>query len=216
MIMALAAGSLMAQEGPRVDARIQLFVEMSRPAQIVVAQNPGDVKDQPGSQTGVGFRFLGEIASLPNWYYELGGMFDAFSKFSLNNGSANLTDVKVTDSYWSVGAAYLWKVGESNSFGLHLEGRGEYLRLQGEAIVGTTDVQTDSSTTYLRPWVRASFDHTFTGVGAEIHPFIGLDGSLALLRTSQTRVPDFTSADDRTVRALAPRYSAAIYGGLRF
>ena len=106
VIMALAAGSLMAQEAPRVDARIQLFAELSRPAQIVVAQTPGDVKDQPGNQTGIGVRFLGEIASAPNWYYEVGGMFDASSKFRLSNGSADLTDVKVTDSYWSVGAAY--------------------------------------------------------------------------------------------------------------
>ena len=35
------------------------------------------VSSQPNRQTGIGFRFLGEIAPAPNFYYELGGMFDA-------------------------------------------------------------------------------------------------------------------------------------------
>jgi len=215
MFMALATGSLLAQDAPRVESRIQLFAELSRPAQIVVAQTPGDVKDQPDNQIGLGLRFLGEIASAPGWYYEVGGMLDASSKFSLNTTGANLTDVKVTDSYWCIGAAWMKKFSEANTLGLHLEGRGEYLRIQGEAIT-STDVQTDASTTYLRPWLRASFDHTFTGVGVDKHPYIGVDGGAALVRTSQTRVPDFSQYDDRNLRALAPRFSVGVYAGMRF
>ena len=223
LIMALAAGALGAQDAPKLDQRIQVFAELTRPSQITVATNP-TLNDQPSRQTGVGIRFQGEIASAPNWYYELGGMFDATSYFTLSGvlpdgvTTLDLTDAKFTDSYWSLGMAYLSKPNENLSLGAHLEGRGEYLRLQG-GVAGTNfnpPVQLDHSTTYLRPWVRGSVDYTFTGVGSSAHPYLGLEGCLAVLKTSQTRVPDFTNLDDRTVKALAPKYSAAVYAGIRF
>ena len=105
LIMVLAAGALSAEDSPALDARIQMFVEQSRPAQVVVTQTPGVFKDQPGNQTGVGFRFMGELASAPGFYYELGGKLDSSSNFSSNSTIINLTDVKVTDNYWSLGAA---------------------------------------------------------------------------------------------------------------
>jgi len=223
LILALAAGTLAAQEAPpNLDRRVQMFAEMSWPTKITVSQTFGTT-DQPQSQYGIGFRFLGEVASAQNWYYEVGGMLDATSYFSFNgslpDGSTlNLTDMKFTDSYWSVGAAYIAKPNENISYGLHLEARGEYLRLQGGAAVSGVIYQQDHSTTYLRPWVRGSVDYTFTGVGKDAHPYLGFDGCLAVLRTSQTREPDFTNnnMDDRTVKALAPKYSVAVYGGIRF
>jgi hypothetical protein len=224
LTLALATGTLLAQEAPRLDARFQAFAEMSWPTSIVVAQAPNSVSNAPGSQTGIGFRFLGELASAQNFYYELGGMFDATSYFTLSGvlpdgvTTLDLTDAKFTDSYWSLGMAYLSKPNENLSLGAHLEGRGEYLRLQG-GVAGTNfnpPVQLDHSTTYLRPWVRGSVDYTFTGVGSSAHPYLGLEGCLAVLKTSQTRVPDFTNLDDRTVKALAPKYSAAVYAGIRF
>jgi hypothetical protein len=224
VIVTLATGALGAQEAPALDGRIQIFAEMYRPAQITVATPPGSsaVKDQPNRQTGVGFRFMGELASAPNWYYELGGMFDASSYFTYTGSPAtgttlDLTDVKVTDSYWSLGAAYMAKFGEHMTLGGHLEGRGEYLRIQGTAVGNTIGTQQqDLSTTYLRPWVRASFDYTFSSIGTNQHPFIGVDGSFALLRTSQTVTPVFSNFDNRNLKALAPRAAGAIYAGLRF
>jgi hypothetical protein len=218
LILALAAGSLAAQDAV-TDRRLQLFLEYSAPTEITMA--PG-TKDKPKAQTGVGFRFLGEIAGAPGLYYELGGMFDSSSTFRFNGttsgGTLDLTNAKLTNSYWSVGAAYLWKLGASGSFGLHLEGRGEFLRLQGEAAgtyLATTPQSLDHSTTYLRPWLRASADVTFAA-GKPVRPFVGLDGSFALLKTGQTRVPDYTDLDDRTVKSLAPRYSGSVYAGVRF
>ena len=217
LMITLAAGALAAQDAPKLDGRIQLFAELYRPAQIVVAQSPGDIKDQPGRQTGVGLRFMGEVASHPGWYYELGGMLDASSTFSISMpGVIDLTDVKVTDSYWSLGAAYMGRIGEHLTLGAHLEGRGEYLRVQGEAQVNNTSYQVDQETTYLRPWIRGSADYTFTSIGKENHPYIGLEAAYAITRTSQTRPADFTNMDNRTLDSMAPRASAALYAGIRF
>ena len=223
LILAVASGALAAQEAPRLDGRFQVFAEMSRPAEILVATpSPApNVEAQPKRQTGGGFRFLGELSSAPGFYYELGGMFDASSYFTysgaVNGNLVDMTNAKVTDSYWSLGAAWLHKFNDNLTLGAHLEGRGEYLRLQGEIDISGTFYQLDHSTTYLRPWLRGSLDYTFTGIGKDKHPYVGLDGSLALLRTSQNgNAPDFSNIDDRTVRALAPRAAGALYVGIRF
>ena len=215
LIMALAAGALGAQEAPKLDQRIQAFVELTRPSQITVATSP-TIDDQPGSTTGVGIRFQGELASAPGWFYELGGMFDASSTFAHSGPSLDLTDVKVTNSYWMLGAGYLGRVNAASTWGAHLEARGEYLRIQGGAVVNGTTYQVSQGNTYLRPWVRGSYDYTFLGIGTNKHPFIGVEGSFALLRTSQSRTPDFSNTDNRTLRSLAPRASADLYVGMRF
>lgn len=220
LILALAAGTLAAQESDSLDKRFQAFLEYNKPTEVNVTP---DVKDKPKGQTGIGFRFLGEIAGAPGWYYEVGGMFDSSSTFSFNGTSAALggtldvSNVKLSNSYWSVGAGYLWKAGQNGSVGLHLEGRGEFLRLQGFAtgtglVVSPTTF--DHSTTYLRPWVRASADYTFAS-GKPVRPFLGLDGSFALLKTTQTELP-LNRVDDRMVRSLAPRFGGSVYAGLRF
>ena len=219
LIMALAAGALGAQEAPNLDGRIQLFAEMSRPTQITL-QAP-DLQDQPKRATGFGVRFMGEVASAPGWYYELGGMFDADSHFTFNGTTSpgntlDMTDVKFTTSYWSLGAAYMGKVSDKLTWGLHLEARGEYLRIQGEAVKNGAAFPQDQATTYLRPWLRGSFDYTFTNIGATKHPYVGLEGSFAILKTYQTQAPDLANFDNRNLKALAPRASAALYAGLRF
>jgi len=223
LIMVLAAGTLSAQEASALDARIQVFVERYRPAQLVVDQSPGQTLDQAGWQNGVGVRFLGEIASAPGFYFEAGGMMDASSRFAFNGTVADgtslkLTDVKVTERYWSLGAAYLARFGAGASLGVHLEGRGETLSLQGQVVSGrlANPVAQSSTTTYLRPWLRGSADYTFSHIGASAHPYLGVDGSLALVRTSQTQAPDFTAMDNRTLRSLAPKFALALYTGLRF
>jgi len=216
LIMALATGSLGAQGAPALDGRIQVFVQPQRPSTIVVAQVPNDLTDQPKTQTGVGVRFMGELASFPGFYYELGGMFDAASKFTLSGPLGSLTGAKFTESYWSLGAAYMVKLAETTTLGVHLEARGEALRLSGQAVVGNVSTPLGQSTTYLRPWVRGSADYTFTGIGAAVHPFIGIDGAVAVTRTSQTQVPSLGSFDDRNLRSLAPETAASLYAGIRF
>jgi hypothetical protein len=216
LIMALALSPLAAQEGPRLDGRIQVFAELSRPAEIVLA--PG-LNDQAKRQTGIGVRFMGELASHQGWYYELGGMFDTSSKFTINDGSlVDLTGVKVSESYWALGGAYMGKVGDSLTWGAHLEGRGEYLNISGPAVVGGTTYPLYQSTTYLRPWVRGSFDYTFAGIGAKMHPYIGVEGNYAITRTTQTELPtnNLPTVDNRTLKSMAPRATAALYAGIRF
>jgi len=216
LIMTLAAGALAAADAPKLDGRVQVFAEIYRPAQINVAAG---VDDQPKMQTGVGLRFLGEVASFPGFYYELGGMLDGSSNFTVNNGSTNLTDLKVTDSYWALGAAYLARFGERLTLGAHLEGRGEYLRIQGEAVTPTASpspAQVSQSTTYLRPWVRGSADYTFAGIGRDLHPYLGVEVAYAITKTYQTRTPDFNNMDNRTLNSLAPKASASLYAGIRF
>ena len=221
LIMGLAAGALGAQEAPKLDGRVQLFAEISRPAQITVAQpSPApDIKDQPKRLTGLGIRFLGEVAAHPGWYYELGGMFNSSSKFTFqgqtSTGSFDLTNIKFTESYWSLGAAYMAGIGENLTWGAHLEGRGEYLRTNGQAEYQGTLYDESKATTYLRPWVRGSFDYTFSGIGREQHPFIGLDASYALTQTTQFN-GNILTLDNRTLKSMAPRASAALYAGIRF
>lgn len=217
LIMALAAGSLGAQDAAALDGRFQVFVQQDRPSSIVIAQTPGNVTDQPKVQTGVGVRFMGELASAPGFYYELGGMLDAVSYFTFNDGAVgNLSNVKFTESYWSLGAAYMAKFGEATTLGVHVEGRGESLRVQGNAVIAGTTTSLDQGTTYLRPWVRGSADYTFTGIGTRVHPFIGLDGAFAVTKTSQTQVPSPGTFDNRNLCSLAPKYSYSAYAGLRF
>jgi hypothetical protein len=214
--MTLAAGALVAQDAPKLDGRVQVFAELSRPAQIVVAQPSGYLYDQPSRQTGFGLRFMGELASHPGFYYEVGGKFDSSSNFSINTSNVNLTAVQVTDSYWSLGAAYMGQIGDHLTLGGHLEGRGEHLVVSGQAVVNGNALSVNQGTTYLRPWVRGSADYTFTSIGQNNHPYLGVEGSYAITRTSQTVVPDFSNMDNRNLCSLAPRASAALYAGIRF
>ncbi len=226
LILALAAGSLAAQDVSKLDARVQLFTETMFPCSIQFGTSPDVLSAKPGYQNGLGIRFLGEISSAPGFYYEVGGMLDATSYFSFNGAfsdgtTLNLSNLKFTESYLALGAAYLWKNSERWTWGLHLEARGEALRLQGPAqgtsFNGGVAVPVDQETTYLRPWVRGSADYTFAGVGKDVHPFIGIEGNLALLRTAQAQtLTDFTNVDNRNVKAMAPKFSGAFYAGLRF
>jgi len=214
LILALAAGALGAQDAPKLDGRIQLFAELTRPAEITVALP--DVKDQPKRQTGLGLRFLGEVSSYPGWYYEFGGMFDTSSNFTSSGAVGDNTGVKVSESYWSLGAAYMATLGEQLTLGAHLEGRGEAIRVTGASVENGLPFQYNKGTTYLQPWVRGSADYTFNGIGKSLHPYIGVEGSVALTRTTQTSVPAGGNIDSRTLRSLAPRASAALYAGIRF
>lgn len=216
----LAAGALSAQENANLDARIQVFADVTQPRSFSYYNITSDVKTEAGRQIGVGFRILGELPYTTGWYYELGGRFDSSSTLGLRDATVDATDVKMRYSYWSAGFAYLWTKGPA-SFGLHLEGRGEAVSLQGEQFHGTTGLsqgKVDASSTYLRPWVRASFDLTM-GSG-KVRPYIGAEAAVAVTRTYQTRIPSFTTLaaipDDRTIRSLAPNFSFAGYLGLRF
>jgi hypothetical protein len=66
--------------------------------------------------------------------------------------------------------------------------------------------------------VRGSFDYTFSGIGAKMHPYIGVEGNYAITRTTQTEQPanNLPAVDNRDLKSLAPRASAALYAGIRF
>jgi hypothetical protein len=225
LALALATGTLGLHAADlEQDARFQVFAEMSRPVAITVVIDPS-LQDQPARQTGLGVRFLGELANAPGWYYELGGKTNSTSRFTLNgplgNGnSLDLTGVKFTDSYWSLGAAYMVHPWEPLTLGAHLEARGEALSAQGTvyqnlqggglSTLGTVGL----STTYLRPWVRLSGDLTFHM--GEWRPYVGVDVSGAITRTQQTEFVSLDLMDGRTLRSLAPRFAAAFYVGARF
>lgn len=225
LALALATSGLFGQAPDRdLDARIQFFVENCRPQSVTVAQVPNSVKDQASNQTGVGIRFMGEFASAAGFYYEIGGKSESSSRYGLNgfigsNTSLNLQDVKFTDSYWSLGVAYMTQPNTYLTFGLHLEGRGEAIRAQGEVFqdqgAGYVSMgMLDASTTYLRPWVRLSGDVTLP-VG-KYHPYLGLDVSYTPVKTTQTRLVPLVQMDNRTLEAMAPTAAVAFYFGLRF
>ena len=64
--------------------------------------------------------------------------------------------------------------------------------------------------------MRGSADYTFSGIGTTVHPYVGVDGAVAVTRTSQTQVPSPGTFDNRNLCSMAPRYSYSLYAGLRF
>ena len=222
LAMTLAAGTLFGQTPDMdLDGRIQLFGEVSRPVAITVLNSAPPVQDEPGRQVGLGIRFLGEVASVRSLYYELGGMVGGASHFTYNGpvvgsaGTMDLTGIKLTESYWSLGAAYLFQPTQNLFLGTHLEGRGEALTASGPVSSSTTGVQNlYVSTTYLRPWVRLSADITIP-MGS-FRPYVGVDVSGAMTRTSQSSYVAPNYMDNRTLKSLAPNYAAAFYLGVRF
>jgi len=213
LVAALSAGSLFAQTPVQaLDARIQVFGELIRPTSITVLAG---TKDQADSSVGVGIRFMGEIASARNWYYEVGGKLDSSSQMALNTGAVDLTDIKITHSYWSLGAGYLAPLGSNVSLGFHLEGRGEALSAQGAIFQnGVITGRVDASNTYLRPWVRVSLDGSWR-MGS-LRPYVGVDVSGTPVKTSQTQLQALSSMDNRTLRAMAPQVAGSFYLGLHF
>lgn len=226
LALVLATGTLFAQDSTQdLDGRLQVFMEMSKATSIAVAQvNSVFTSDQPARLKGVGIRFLGEVASSPRWYYEIGGRVGGSSKFTLNGpigGGYDLDDtgVKFKDNYWSIGGAYLYPAGESVSLGAHLEARGETLSIQGPlqqndgtgwAVLGTAS----ANTTYLRPWVRLSADVSFP-VG-EHRPYFGVEVSATPIKTTQTQFVQLVAVDDRTLKAICPTSTFSFYLGLHF
>lgn len=212
LVTALSATALFAQAPAQdLDARIQIFGEIIQPR----AFTPGvGLSDQAGTSWGVGFRFMGELASAHNWYYELGGKLDSSSNLKLNNGTVDLTDIKFTQSYWSLGFGYLAPLGQAVSLGFHVEGRGEALACQGHYFSGSGSSPVDAGQTYLRPWFRISLDGTWH-MGS-LRPYVGVEAAATPVRTVQT-VPTTPSAmDNRTLRSMAPQVSGAVYAGLHF
>jgi len=230
LVAALATGSLCAAvPALELDARIQVFGEMTRPVNITFAQTPANLQDKAGSQTGIGVRFMGEIASAPNWYYELGGKMDATSNFGFNGTitppapgapfNLDLRDVRFTSSYWSLGFGYLTKPNETLTVGFHVEARGEALSAQGKVFQDQgagplVQGVVDASTTYLRPWIRLSADATVPVAG--LRPYVGVDAALALTKTSQTELVPLGQMDNRTLKSMAPTFALSVYLGMRF
>jgi hypothetical protein len=219
---ALAAGTLFAQApGSSLDARVLLFGEVERPSAFIVDQV--GTKDQASDQWGGGIRFMGEIASAPGWYYELGGKFDASSNLVYRGNVTptyylDNTDVRIDDSYWSLGGAYLFNMGPV-ALGLHLEARGERLEIVGTVYDNTgagivAGGTYDATNTYLRPWGRISLDYSWRMGNAR--PFFGADAALAFFHSSQTIPQALAQVDDRTLRSMAPRSALSIYLGMHF
>jgi len=196
-----------------LDSRILVFGELTRPSKVTLEVGT----DKPDSSIGFGARFMGEIASAHNFYYEIGGKLDSISYYSYNQNNLDLRGVKFNSSYWSIGAAYLAPLGPNVSLGFHLEGRGERLSAQGTVLDATATPlgQVDVVTTYLRPWFRLSLDGSFTM--GKLRPFVGVDVSATPLKTAQTVVlVDPTVMDSRTLRSIAPTMGAGVYMGLHF
>lgn len=221
LTVALSAGALFGQSSSTGEARVQIFGDFVRASDQVIAQiGSVGVTDQAKAQTGFGIRFIGELPGTSNWFYQLGGRLASTSKFETNGTVApgirvDATDVKFGYSYWSIGGGYHWNFGDF-TLGTHLEGRGEALSAKGYLYVtgGTGSGPVDHSVTYLRPWVRLSGDWSFKA--GSVQPFIGLDASLAITKTSQNSVLGLTVLDDRNLKAMAPNASFGLYVGLKF
>ena len=226
MAVVLATGTLGAQSpAGQAEKRVQIFGEFSRPKQFTLAQPNGDVKDQADSQLGVGVRFLGELPGTNNWFFEFGGKFESSSKLGFNRSvpmasgpaiSINSTDVSVKYSYWEVGGAYLWNFGGGLSLGAHLDLRSETLSANGQFVVTnyTGSGPVDQRMSFVRPWLRLSGDFAFKPTG--FTPYIGIDAAFTPIKNTQNAVVPATLLDERTLKAMAPQFTASVYLGLRF
>ncbi|MBL0210461.1 MAG: hypothetical protein IPQ13_06050 [Holophagaceae bacterium] len=206
------------------ESRIQLHGEFVRPRQVIIG-NPTpttELTDQADNQIGFGFRLLGEIPGTNNWYYSVGGKLESSSKFAtkpvLANSYTDTTSIKYRYSYWTVGAGYMWDLAPGVNLGTHLEVRGESMNAGGDLYTGSATPgapqPVDISATYVRPWARLSLDYAFKAAGTS--PFIGLDASVAILKSSQDKGLAPTAWDDNTVKSMAPMVSFSVYLGLKF
>lgn len=72
----------------------------------------------------------------------------------------------------------------------------------------------DVHTVHFRPWVRLSLDLKFrTGAVTTV---IGGDAGLAAIKAKQRVILPMSEIDDQTLRAMAPKFSAALYAGVHF
>ncbi|MBI4911859.1 MAG: hypothetical protein HY823_03900 [Acidobacteria bacterium] len=225
---ALAAATLGAQSASTdTERRVQIFGEFSRPKQVTIAQIPvgsgsAEVKDQAAAQTGIGIRFMGEIPGTSGWFYGFGGKFPTSSRLGLNqtvpgtSTTINATQVTVQYSFWEIGGAYLWELGGGFSLGAHLDARSETVDASGSLTVssGGGSGTVSQRTSFLRPWIRLSADVAFGGSG--FAPFLGADVAYAPIKASQTNVVSPVMWDDRTLKFMAPQFTASFYLGLRF
>jgi hypothetical protein len=196
-----------------LDARIQIFGEVIHPRSFYIQTG---IKDQAGDSVGLGFRFMGEISAARHWYYEIGGKLDSSSNLKYNDGVTDLTDIKVTQSYWSLGVGYLIPLGRPFSLGIHLEGRSETMAAQGAVFVNgvASANRVDAGNTFMRPWVRVSFDGSWNW--GSVRPFAGLEVAATPVQTDQTVVYSVSAMDSRTLRSMAPQADAALYVGMHF
>ena len=218
----LAAGSLAAQSPAyTLDKRVMLFGEYSQTEQFVVASTSADIKDRADAQKGLGLRFMGELPGTLNWYYEFGGRLESSENLKVNGpdgtagGWLDTRDVAIKYSYWMLGLGYEMELGSVVNLGFHLEGRGEALGAKGEFFDAARNSlgAVNQSVTYLRPWARVSL--TFNFKAGDVRSFVGIEGAAAITKTSQQRV-ESTYISERTLKAMAPKVSGAIYAGIRF
>lgn len=219
----LMAPALFGQSyGQALEGRVEVIGELTRPRQFTVAQtSSGDVHDRAGyHKYSGGIRLLGEVPGTQGWFYTLGGKLESSSKLAVNGTIApgvtlDTRDVSIRYSYWMAGVSRLVDFGSGFTFGGHGELRGEAISAVGKVVAsptGSGDV--NQSTTYLRPWLRASIDWTWRRQG--MSPYLGFDIGLPLIRQTQSRVVPLTNIDSNTLKAMAPASSANVYAGLRF
>lgn len=220
LVALLATAALAAQEdqGP-LNARVVVFGETIQTSGVLLGQG---VKDQAGYQTGAGIRLVGQIDE-SRWYWEVGGRFDSSARMETNRDISSTpppnvldaTQTKIHYSYWSIGGAYLLPLGSAVDLGLHLEGRGETINPRGQFSTTNGGVgYIDAHNVYFRPWARVSLDIKFGG--GSFRPLIGLEGAVALVKTSQSQVVPLSALDANTLRAMAPTWSGAVYAGVQF
>ncbi|HZU52976.1 MAG TPA: hypothetical protein VFF77_03715 [Holophagaceae bacterium] len=137
--------------------------------------------------------------------------FNNSEDFNWSDGSSSIKVGTVDYKYWAVGAAVNWNF--LVRLGVGLEYRSESLSSKYSAFVPS---QYNTSTTYRRPWIRATAGYVFPS--PIVKPFIGIEAAIPVTSTS------FSSSDlsgtnpnfDKLNKSLAPKAQYGIYAGIRF
>lgn len=223
LFAALSATALFAQTSAQaLEKRVEAFGELTRLRDVKFSNaSGGDIIDRAGyHKYSGGLRLMGELPGTQGWYFSLGGKLESSARLATNGAvgggaTLNTTDVSIRYSYWLAGVSKLFDLGSGLTIGAHGEARGEAISAVGYVQAspsGSGDV--NQSTTYLRPWIRASIDWTWKRPG--VSPYLGLDIGMPLVRTNQSAAVAPTQMDSNTLKSMAPASTANVYVGLRF
>lgn len=228
VLILVNASILVAQSGERdPQGKVQLFVDTtSFHAYTLAGINNYIFNDKAKDQLGLGIRLAAELPEAINWSLEFGGRLPKHSKFQLNGSGGGVTvdntSTNLRYSWWAIGLGYALRPANTFEMAIHLEGRGENLKVDGitYATVGgiITSYPAAQGVNFWRPWARISAEVTpFSGKGGWA-PYFGADVSGALKNTRQDQVQLLSDSihNDTTLKSMAPRWEASVYAGIRF
>lgn len=195
-IAALALGMAASLSAQSWEAGLFLG-RQSHPSFGVAGTTPADVKVE--AATVMAFRLGYALVERGAFRFQFAAVHQPKHTSDILVGGSATDGARLSHASSGLGVECRWKTFAS--LGLGLELRKEILESTGAA-----------STTWHRPWVRASMGWDLART--RVTPFVGLEVAMPLAEKSVGPLgPD---SDTEAHKSLAPRLQAGVYGGIRF